>query len=152
MKFSLLFILVVFSFFSCQSMRAKSSNAVSGKTEKMIKNSNESQKASLDQKTSTNKKSLYEELTGHRSLSVAATSRRILELARESKSQKDYVLALKRYNTLIVKYPKAIEVKDAYFDKAQLYKEMGLQEQSKYNFDLARKLTAQNTQKSKAKK
>lgn len=73
-------------------------------------------------------------------MSAKAAPSRILELARDAKWKRDYVTALKRYNTLIVKFPKAKkEVRQAYLDKAELYKEMGLLEQSKYNLEKAKK-------------
>lgn len=84
-------------------------------------------------------KSIYEELTGKKSLSGKQAPARILEMARDAKWKRDYVTALKRYNTIIVKYPKSKEVRQAYLDKAALYKEMGLLEQSKYNQQKAKK-------------
>lgn len=106
MKFSLLIILTIFSFFNCPTFAAKSA---------------------------------YEELTGKKPLTRKDAPKQILELARDAKWKKDYITAIKRYNTLIVKFPKAPEVRKAYLDKAQLYKEMGLKQQSQYNLEKAKK-------------
>ncbi len=84
-------------------------------------------------------KSIYEELTGKKRVSAKKAPTRILELARDAKWKRDYVTALKRYNTIIVKYPKSKEVRQAYLDKAALYREMGLLQQSKYNMEKAKK-------------
>lgn len=84
-------------------------------------------------------KSIYEELTGKKGISGKQAPVRILEMARDAKWKRDYVTALKRYNTIIVKFPKSKEVRQAYLDKAALYKEMGLLEQSKYNIQKAKK-------------
>lgn len=84
-------------------------------------------------------KSIYEELTGTKGMSAKLAPARILEMARDSKWKRDYVTALKRYNTLIVKYPKSKEVRQAYLDKAELYREMGLLQQAKYNLEKAKK-------------
>lgn len=84
-------------------------------------------------------KSIYEELTGKKGASSKQASTRILEMARDARWKRDYVTALKRYNTIIVKYPKSKEVRQAYLDKAALYREMGLVQQSKYNMEKARK-------------
>lgn len=135
MKFSLLFTLLVFALVGCQSTRAKQGNSATKKTEQMAKKSNN---AAADN-SALNKKSLYEELTGQKAISASEAPRRILELARDSKWKHDYTTALKRYNTLIVKYPKAAEVKDAYYDKAELYRQMGLIPQAQYNLNMAKK-------------
>lgn len=50
---------------------------------------------------------------------------------------KNYVLAIKQFNTVVQKYPKSPEVKLSYLAKSKLYKEMGLSEPSSYNFNLA---------------
>lgn len=84
-------------------------------------------------------KSIYEELTGSKGMSSKQAPTRVLEMARDAKWKRDYVTALKRYNTIIVKYPKSKEVRQAYLDKAELYREMGLLQQAKYNSDKAKK-------------
>lgn len=145
MRFSLLITLLIFSLFGCQTMSrppkatntsAKKSNpAVSSK---LVKNQPTVKQPAANPALA--EKSLYEELTGKKGMSAKAAPSRILELARDAKWKRDYVTALKRYNTLIVKFPKAKkEVRQAYLDKAELYKEMGLLEQSKYNLEKAKK-------------
>ncbi len=84
-------------------------------------------------------KSIYEELTGKKGGAVKEAPTRILALARDAKWKRDYVTALKRYNTIVVKYPKSKEARQAYLDKAALYREMGLLQQSKYNMEKAKK-------------
>lgn len=84
-------------------------------------------------------KSIYEELTGTKNMSVKQAPTRVLEMARDAKWKRDYVTALKRYNTIIVRYPKSKEVRQAYLDKAELYREMGLTQASKYNLEKAKK-------------
>jgi len=53
---------------------------------------------------------------------------------------KNYILALKHYNTVILKYSKSQEVKSSYLAKAELYDEMGLKEQAQLNIRLAAQL------------
>ena len=84
---------------------------------------------------------LLEELTGKAVAPVAvaappaavALSKRHLDAGIIAGKNKNYILALKHYNTVIVKYPKSAEVKPAYMAKANLYREMGLTEQSELN-------------------
>jgi hypothetical protein len=131
MKFSLLIILSSLFFLGCQT---------GGKTsrEPMMKKNNVSKPVKVEANKVLTQKSIYEELTGKKGLTSKQMPRRILELARDAKWRRDYVTALKRYNTLIVKYPKSAEVKEAYLDKAALYKEMGLMPQSKFNLQKAK--------------
>lgn len=53
---------------------------------------------------------------------------------------KNYILALKHYNTVIIKHSKSKEVKSAYLAKSKLYAEMGLQDQSIHNLQMAIKM------------
>lgn len=140
MRFSLLITLVTFSFLSCQtvSKAQKSVNATAKKSNSaLIKNQPVTKQPASNPALA--QKTIYEELTGQKGLSAKQAPARILELARDAKWKRDYVTALKRYNTIIVKYPKSKEVRQAYLDKASLYKEMGLLEQSKYNMQKAKK-------------
>lgn len=50
---------------------------------------------------------------------------------------KNYILAIKQFNTVIQKYPRSKEVKLSFLAKSKLYKEMGLKEPASYNFKLA---------------
>lgn len=130
MKFSFFITLIAFLFLGCQTARKtppKTAPIVAKKTAAKAPTS------SIAQKT------IYEELTGKKSLSAEQAPTRILELARDAKWRRDYVTAIKRYNTVIVKYPKSPQVRQAYIDKAELYKEMGLTAQSKYNMAKAKK-------------
>lgn len=135
MRFSLLIILASFVFLGCQSV-----GTTMNKKERPDRGGVKSvAKPVAEKNTVIAQKSIYEELTGKKGLTRKQASTKILEMARDAKWKRDYVTALKRYNTLIVKYPKSSEVRQAYLDKAALYKEMGLIPQSKYNLEKARK-------------
>ena len=64
-----------------------------------------------------------------------------LALAREAKGKKDYILAIKRYNFILKYFAKTQEAKMALMDKAEIYKDMGLEEQALYNKTRAQKMT-----------
>lgn len=64
-----------------------------------------------------------------------------LSLAREAKDKKDYILAIKRYNFILKYFAKKPEAKMALLDKAEIYKNMGLEEQAQYNKIRAQKMT-----------
>lgn len=53
---------------------------------------------------------------------------------------KNYILAIKQFNTVVQKYPNSPEVKLSFLAKSKLYKEMGLSEPSSYNFNLAQNI------------
>ena len=114
------------------------------------------QKQNEDQK-------LLEELTGKKSAisavakpqatvttatqkNVAAVpvSRKLLDAGFFAFTKKDYISALKHYNTIIVKYPKSNELHLAYLAKAKLYQAMGLIEQAQYNIKLANEAAKNN--------
>lgn len=105
------------------------------------------------------KSKLLEELTGKKAAPVPSTavaaeartpaaktaenipvSRRHLNAGFQAYTKKDYITALKHYNTILVKHAKSAEVKSAYLAKAKLYQEMGLIEQAQYNVKLAQEL------------
>jgi hypothetical protein len=101
------------------------------------------------------KAKLLEELTGKKAVGVAspavavqpaiavasmAVSRKHLNAGFQAYTKKDYITALKHYNTIVVKHAKSPEVKSAYLAKAKLYQEMGLIEQAQYNVKLAQEL------------
>lgn len=144
MRFSLLITLVMFSFLGCQTV-SKSANNSSKTVNTTAKKSNSTliKNQPVAKQPASNpalaQKTIYEELTGKKGMSAKEAPVRILEMARDAKWKRDYVTALKRYNTIIVKYPKSKQVRQAYLDKAALYKEMGLLEQSKYNMQKAKK-------------
>lgn len=91
---------------------------------------------------------VYQQLTG-RKLSTAnsvqkangkTSSEKALFLARQSRQQKNYILAIKRYNFILKYYPKSAEAKMALTDKASLYSEMGLAAPAEYNLKKVSKL------------
>lgn len=146
MKFSLFIIFVSMSFLSCQSMR----NTSNPKSSIFDSSSGRSSKLNI-QASPLSRKSIYEELTG-RQLAAASAPTQILQLARAAKSEKNYALALRRYNTLIKKFPRAQEVKAAYYDKSAMYAEMGLLDQSKFNLQLAQQFKVLSYAKSNVAK
>lgn len=81
---------------------------------------------------------LYQQLTGQKTKTstvdkTQASAEKALMLARQSKKQKDYILAIKRYNFILKYYAKTPQAKMALIDKSDMYKEMGLPEQAAYN-------------------
>lgn len=71
---------------------------------------------------------------------TAPISERHLSAGLNAFKAKNYILALKHYNTVIIKYSKSKEYKSAFLAKAKLYTEMGLKEQAELNFKLAHQL------------
>lgn len=94
---------------------------------------------------------LIEELTGKNSKakifknsdSVISLSEQYLKSGRTALKQKDYILALKFFNTIIQKFPKSAEVQQAYLHKSKLYSMMGLPDQAELNYKLAEKTKKQ---------
>ena len=66
-------------------------------------------------------------------------SQKGLALAREAKNEKNYILAIKRYNFILKHFARTPEAQAALLDKAQIYKDMGLEEQAAYNKNRASK-------------
>ncbi|MBY0554182.1 hypothetical protein K2P97_06615 [bacterium] len=93
---------------------------------------------------------LIEELTGRthtptvampkQSVKKMSPSEKHLFAGLDAFANKNYILALKNYNTVISMFPKTKEVRFAYIAKAKLYHEMGLQEQATLNSRMAVKL------------
>ncbi len=50
---------------------------------------------------------------------------------------KNYILAIKHFNTVLKKFPRSPEVKSAFTAKAKVYKEMGLSEPASLNMKMA---------------
>ena len=50
---------------------------------------------------------------------------------------KNYILAIKHFNTVLKNYPRSNEVKLAFTSKAKVYKEMGLNEPAQLNLKMA---------------
>lgn len=92
---------------------------------------------------------LLEELSGQQKLPVAQAvkkgpvkapttiSEKHLFAGLDAFREKNYIKALKHYNTIIIKHGKSKEVKSAYLAKSKLYAEMGLPEQSQQNLQMA---------------
>ncbi len=91
---------------------------------------------------------LMEELTGKKvvvakpaAVIVKPMSRKLLDAGFQAFTKKDFITALKYYNTIIVKYPKSNEIRLAYLGKVKLYTEMGLTEQAQLNLNIANDIT-----------
>ncbi|MBC7464509.1 MAG: hypothetical protein H7256_00830 [Bdellovibrio sp.] len=91
-------------------------------------------------------KNLVEELTGKKTAPVAAQpvnlknaplSVQHFAAGQRAMEQKNYILAIKHFNTVIKKYPMSAQVKPALVAKAKVYQEMGLQPQAQRNLKLA---------------
>ena len=79
-------------------------------------------------------------LAQHQKLMLQSPSQLHLNSGYQAYLQKDYILALKHYNTVLAKYPQSSEVRLTYMAKAKLYNEMGLAEQAQRNYKLAQKI------------
>jgi tetratricopeptide (TPR) repeat protein len=107
------------------------------------------QAQSAVQKISEQQK-IYEELTGKKAAPTQGAqqkpvaladsrpvSRKLLDAGFYAFTKKDYISALKYYNTIIVKYPGSSELQLAYLAKSKMYNEMGLIDQAKLNLQYA---------------
>lgn len=97
-------------------------------------------------------KSLMEELTGKKqvvtptaqaqaqmnNLKKAPLSVQHYYAGQKAVEQKNYILAIKHFNTVIKNYPLSAQVKPALVAKAKVYQEMGLQKQAQRNMQLAK--------------
>lgn len=99
-------------------------------------------------------KNLMEELTGKKQPAVANTTQmqnlkkaplsvQHFMAGQRAVEQKNYILAIKHFNTVIKKYPLSAQVKPALVAKAKVYQEMGLQQQAQRNLKLAQLKTTQ---------
>jgi hypothetical protein len=94
---------------------------------------------------------LYKQLTGKtvnvstvqkNSQKIIASADKALILARQSRDEKNYIQAIKRYNFILKYYSKTNQAKLALVDKSMMYKEMGLPVQAAYN---QKKVSQMNT-------
>ncbi|MCC2678943.1 MAG: hypothetical protein K0R29_1519 [Pseudobdellovibrio sp.] len=100
----------------------------------------------------TEQQKLLEELTGKKVAPPVAAqkaapvvdkrpiTRKLLDAGFHAFTKKDYIGALKYYNTIIVKYPKSNELHLAYLAKSKLYSEMGLIDQARLNLQIANEI------------
>ncbi len=135
MKLSLSFILCCVLLSGCQSFNKNSSSRA-----KSVQNTTRA--AHQKSKLNTNEKwlskaSIYQELTGQK-INSQQVGVKLLKMAELAQSEKNYILALKRYNTVIARFPQSKLAQFALFGKADLYKKMGLSQQADYNTRLAR--------------
>ncbi len=99
--------------------------------------------------------SLTEELTGKKVLTPSAKAAQLKKAplplqhyaaGKNAATKKNYILAIKHFNTILKKYPQSAQVKAALLAKANVYKEMGLQPQAMHNLRIAQQNTQQNQQ------
>ena len=95
----------------------------------------------------TSDQKIMQELTGKNSQEVMSKSKlkamplsfQHLYAGKQAAAQKNYIKSIKHYNTVIKKYPRSSEVKQALIAKSQVYKEMGLAEPAQLNMRMAQK-------------
>ncbi len=95
--------------------------------------------------SSLSENALIEELTGKKNVNTqtAADLKKAplpvqhYYAGQHAMTQKNYILAIKHFNTVIQKYPQSNQVPLALSAKARVYKEMGLQPQAERNLKLA---------------
>jgi tetratricopeptide (TPR) repeat protein len=99
-------------------------------------------------------KKLMEELTGQKAVpSKTVVQQNNLRQAplpvqhfmagQKAAEEKNYILAIKHFNTVIKNYPLSAQVKPALLAKAKVYEEMGLKAQANRNIQLAQLKTPQ---------
>jgi outer membrane protein assembly factor BamD (BamD/ComL family) len=87
-------------------------------------------------------KTEIEKLTGRVALTKTALkpADKALMMARESRDQKNYVLAIKRYNYIIKNFAKTPQAAKALKDKSAIYTKMGFSKPAEYNLKKAKML------------
>lgn len=90
-------------------------------------------KTSLKPIPSSQALNLTEKLTGKVDTSKMKPAQKALVFARQSRDEKNYILAIKRYNFIIKHFPKTQEAQTAHLDKASLYQKMGFQQPAVFN-------------------
>lgn len=85
-------------------------------------------------------KSALEKLTGQPTAAkkLLKPADRALQLARESRDQKNYVLAIKRYNYIIKNFARTQQAAIALSDKSAIYSKMGFAKPAEYNLKRAK--------------
>lgn len=102
-----------------------------------------------------NEKALIQELTG-KAVSNLPTQQELKNkplstqhyfAGLRSAESKNYIMAIKHFNTVLKKYPRSAEVKSAFEAKAKVYKEMGLAEPASLNMRMAQAAKAKVSNK-----
>lgn len=143
MKFNVIAgILILISFNTHAKISAASVNPTSRKP------------AALDEK------SLVEELTGKKDVAVTVSSLKLKKAplplqhyvaGKKAAEQKNYILAIKHFNTILKKYPQSAQVRPTLNAKALVYQEMGLKLQASHNLSMAQKKNQPTLQLAKSK-
>lgn len=107
-----------------------------------------------------NEKSLIEELTGKKDVAVTISSINLKKAplplqhyvaGKKAAEQKNYILAIKHFNTVLKKYPQSAQVGPTLTAKAMVYQEMGLKSQASHNLSMAQKKNQPTSQVAKSK-
>ena len=100
-------------------------------------------------------KALIEELTGKKNNQQSKASKKLKNAplpiqhylaGKKAAQEKNYILAIKHFNTVLKKYPGSAQVTPALLAKAKVYQEMGLMPQAAHNTRMAQQ-KAQATNK-----
>ena len=110
--------------------------------------------ASTNRKASAiTEKALIEELTGKKNNQQNASTKKLKNAplpiqhylaGKKAAQEKNYILAIKHFNTVLKKYPQSAQVSPTLVAKAKVYQEMGLIPQAAHNMRIAQ-LKAKNT-------
>ncbi len=96
-----------------------------------------------------NENALIEELTGKKNVQKSPTAKNLKNAplpvqhflaGRQAAEQKNYILAIKHFNTVLKKYPQSAQVRPTLLAKAKVYQEMGLVDQASHNLQAARRM------------
>ncbi len=105
-------------------------------------------------------KSLVEELTGKKDFAATLSSSNLKKAplpvqhyvaGKKAAEQKNYILAIKHFNTILKKYPQSAQVKPTLVAKAKIYQEMGLKSQAIHNLQMAQQKNQFSAQVVKSK-
>ena len=105
-------------------------------------------------------KSLVEELTGKKDVAETVSSINLKKAplplqhyiaGKKAAAQKNYILAIKHFNTVLKKYPQSAQVGPTLTAKAMVYQEMGLRPQASHNLSMAQKKNQPTLQVAKSK-
>ena len=66
-----------------------------------------------------------------------------LQMARESRDKKNYVLAIKRYNYIIKNFAQSQQAGVAFMDKSVIYSKMGFADPATFNLKKSKIITAE---------
>lgn len=106
-------------------------------------------------------KALIEELTGKKNIQQNASTQKLKNAplpvqhylaGKKAAQEKNYILAIKHFNTVLKKYPQSAQVSPTLVAKAKVYQEMGLMPQAAHNMRIAQLKAKANIQSGLATK